>query len=85
MKTFVHDMDVRREGRIEGIELGKSFGKMSLVCKKLRKGKSVEAIAEELEEENSEISDMCEIAKKFAPDYDEEMVWKNYLSKYMLD
>ena len=26
-----------------------------------------------------------EIAKKFAPDYDEEMVWKNYLSKYMLD
>ena len=81
MKTFVHDIDVRREG----IELGKSFIKMSLVCKKLRKGKSVEEITDELEEENSEISDMCEIAKKFAPDYDEEIVWKNYLSKYMID
>lgn len=83
MKTFVHDIDVRREGRMEGIELGESLTKISLVCKKLRKGKSVEMIADEMEENVSKIADMCDIASEYAPGYDEDKVWEAYVYKYM--
>ncbi len=83
MKTFVHDIDVRREGIEIGKEIGMSYGQdlklVSMVCRKLRKGKSAEAIADELEEDMDKISCLCEVAKNFAPDYNEEKVWGIYL------
>ncbi len=85
MKTFVHDIDVRREGIEIGKELGRSYGQeeklISMICKKLRKSKSIEQIADELEEDVSKISKMYEIAIKYSPDYDENKVWEAYFDK----
>ena len=39
-------------------------------CKKLSKGKSVNQIADELEEDVSKIKEIYDVAKDFAPEYD---------------
>lgn len=62
----------REEGREEGADLKT----ISQVCKKLIKGKSVEEIADELEEEVDYINMICDIAAKFAPDYDVNKIYK---------
>ena len=43
-------------------------------CRKLRKGKGVEQIADELEDDEICIKVICTVAEKFAPDYDENKV-----------
>lgn len=54
--------------RLEGVEEGKLEGKheqvIQLVCKKLQKNKSVEVIAEELEEEIAVIERIIAVQKK---------------------
>ena len=66
------------DGKIIGQEIGKEIGKESfrieLVCKKLRKGKSWEEIADELEADAALIRSICELASSFAPEYDSKMV-----------
>lgn len=62
------------EGKEEGREEGKTDLLVSQVCKKLRKGKSIPQIADELEEDEIRIQVICQTAEKFAPDYDEEKV-----------
>lgn len=47
------------------------------VCKKLRKHKSPELIAEELEEEEFTIKEICEKAKKYAPEYDIDKIYED--------
>jgi predicted transposase/invertase (TIGR01784 family) len=81
MKTFVHDADVRREGKEIGIEIGKEAKLIAQVCCKLRKGKSVEIIADELEEDVSVVSTICDVAKTFSPNYDEEKILDRYMEK----
>lgn len=63
-------------GIADGEVKGKSKTLISLVCKKLAKGKSPEAIAEELEENLSVVSPIIETARKYAPDYDEELIYQ---------
>ena len=60
----------------QGIGIGISQGRVSLVCKKLLKGQSVEQIADALEETVESIAKICEVANKFAPDYDVEKICK---------
>ena len=64
--------DQKEEGRLEEREQGR----VSLVCKKLIKGQSVEQIADALEETVESISKICEVANQFAPDYDVEKICK---------
>ena len=59
-----------------GIEKGKLIRLINCVCKKLRKGKTIELIAEELEEEVGVIEKIYETAKKYAPEYDVEEILK---------
>lgn len=61
-------------GMERGIEIGDRKRLVSQVCRKLRKKKTVEEIAEDLEEEMSVIEPICSAAKEFAPDYDPESV-----------
>ena len=84
MKTFVHDMDVRREGRLEGRLEGRMLTKISMICTKLRKGKAIEIIADEMEEDISKVTDIYELALEYAPDFDENKVWEAYVDKYMM-
>lgn len=57
-------------GREEGIAHGEEMKLIDQVCKKLRKGKSLEVIAEELEEESLSLQPIYEAAMKTAPQYD---------------
>lgn len=72
MRTWVDDLqDIGRE---EG-----GYKKLfSLLCKKLKKGKTPECIAEELEEEVDTVQTMCDIAQKYAPDYDIDKIYEDW-------
>ena len=69
----------------EGYEHGQQSGEykklISLICKKLEKGYTVEDMAEILEEDESTIRTIAEIAQKYAPEYDTAKIlkelWKN--------
>jgi len=67
------------EGRSAGLAEGRSEGGerklIDLICKKLCKGKSVEEIAEDLEEDIEGIEKICKAAREFAPDYDSDRIY----------
>ncbi|MCM1262072.1 MAG: Rpn family recombination-promoting nuclease/putative transposase [Butyrivibrio sp.] len=68
----------------EGIAEGKIEAKIEQVCRKLKKGKTLETIAEELEEDNIDtVQRICDIAKKYAPNYDVEGILEEYVEKYL--
>ncbi len=60
----------KEEGRVEGKEEGEFLKLIKLICLKLKKEKTVKAIAEELEEEESKISQICAVAKECNLDVD---------------
>ena len=49
------------------------------ICRKLRKGRTVAQIAEDLEEDEIRVQAICNEVARFAPDYDEEQVVKAVL------
>ena len=51
---------------------------IELICKKLKKNKSVECIAEELEESPENIQQICTIAAAYAPDYDCDKICREW-------
>lgn len=61
--------DGYEEARNEGI-----LREVIAVCKKLAKGKSIEQIADELEQERERISEICHVAEKYAPAYDQDAI-----------
>ena len=68
------------EGELRGRTIGSIEGAnrkiISQICRKLAKDKSVEVIAEELEEDDIEyIQHICEVAAKYAPDYDADRIY----------
>lgn len=85
-------MESRRDGEKEGIIKGKKEGKIEgkkeggieklvgQICRKLAKGKTQEVIAEDLEEELSEVQRICDIAVKYAPEYDTEKILQELLA-----
>ena len=77
-------LEGRREGEIKGRREGRTIGSIeganrkiiSLICRKLAKSKSAGMIAEELEEDDVEyIQHICEVAEKYAPDYDADRIY----------
>lgn len=62
-------------GREEGVEKGEAKVLIAQICKKLRKGKTPEAIAEEVEEPLEKVLKICALAEKVAPEYPEEQVY----------
>ncbi|MBP3206217.1 MAG: hypothetical protein J6M66_12450 [Lachnospiraceae bacterium] len=66
---------IRSESWAEGKAEGEAGLKISLVCKKLRKGKKAETIAEELEMDIVDVRQICEIAEASAPEYDAQAVF----------
>lgn len=74
-------MDSRREGIEEGIKKGELKKLTELVCRKLKKGKTAEEIASELEEEVSQVECICKVAAKYAPDYNVKKVLKKLMKK----
>ena len=80
---FDWDIEYRRQmseaeqkGMEKGIEKGRDFTLLSQVCRKLQKGKSIDIIADELEEELEHIEQICKVAERFAPEYDVEQIYE---------
>ena len=65
-------------GESRGINLGENRKLIEQICKKLKKNKSVECIAEELEESPENIQQICTIAAAYAPDYDCEKICREW-------
>ena len=63
-------------GYEEGRKEGQRRQLIEGICKKLRKGKDIEIIAEELDENISIVEKIYEIAQNFAPEYDVEKIMK---------
>ncbi len=75
----------RLEGHEAGLLEGEKFGALhkliTLVVKKLQKGKSVDVIAEELEDDIELIKKICNVAKEFAPKYECEKIMEKVREK----
>ena len=89
MKEEVNTMCNLGEGiREEAIAIGEArgviIGKIDLICKKLQKGKSVDKIASEVEEDEEYVSRICAIAEKYAPDYDIESIYNELMKEKVL-
>ena len=70
-----------RAGEAKGEERGEIRKVVELSCRKLRKGKTPQVIAEELEEEPEMIRSICQAASRFAPDYDWDQVYGAWSSR----
>lgn len=72
------------KGIEEGIEEGEKSGDLrrlvSLICKKVKKNKTLGEVAEDLEEEISTIEPLYRAAEKFAPEYDPDEVFEQVKS-----
>lgn len=75
----------RRIGQVEGRRIGQTEGALkklvSLVCRKLRKGKTAEEIAADLEEDIEQIRNICEVAQELAPEYDKDSVYEKLMKQ----
>lgn len=79
MSIFEYDKEEEekklRKAEFEaGVEHGIEQSLVSLVIKKMKKGKSVEEIADMLEETPEKIQNIYELARDMAPDYDVEKI-----------
>lgn len=66
----------KEEGKEEGREEGSDLKLISLICRKLKKNKEAAVIAKELEEKLELVERICEVAVKFAPEYDVEKIYQ---------
>ena len=70
----------RMEGRQEGLIAGRIEGEhrklISQVCRKFQKGRTPEAIAEDLEEDPALIRRICDTASGYAPEYDVDAIYE---------
>ena len=70
----------KEEGREEGREEGQELSLIRLICKKLAKGKTPETIADEVEESVQRVNAICNVASRYAPDYEPEKIFKELTS-----
>ena len=71
-------MNILEIGEERGKEIGRETKLIELICRKLQKGKSSEQIAEELEEDEKLVKDICLAAAGLAPDYNADEVYRNW-------
>lgn len=80
------DIEVQREEAYEdGLRAGEQSGekkgiqkeRISLIVKKVRRGKDLETIAEELEESVGNVRKIYEAVQKSAPDYNMDTICKS--------
>ena len=76
--------DGRADGIEQGIERGIKQGEIKkliiLICRKKQKSKTLEVIAEELEEDLELVKRIYDIADGFAPEYDVEKIYERLMS-----
>ena len=73
--TEYDEEKVKRTYKEEGREEGSKKRLVELICKKLRKGKEIPQIADEVEEEEDLVKKICDIADSCGPEYDADKVF----------
>lgn len=71
-------MDIREEGKEEGRLEGGDLKLITLICRKLQKGKAPAQIAEDLEEDFTLIESICSVAIQFSPDYNYDKIYQQW-------
>lgn len=64
------------QGIAQGIAQGETIKLISMICRKIKKGKDAVVIAEELDEEPLVVERIYGVAKSFAPEYDAREIYK---------
>ncbi len=72
--------EAEAKGKAEGKAEGAEEQLINMICRKLKKGKTVSQIAEELEEDEATIQSIVNTAEKYAPEYDIEKIVKDVLA-----
>ena len=72
---------VEERGIEKGLRQGTELKLISLVLKKLKKSCTVTQIAEDLEETEEKIGRIVEVARKYAPEYDERKILDEVMGK----
>lgn len=70
-----------KRGIQKGIQKGMQEKEIALIIKKVRRGKNLETIAEELEEPVNEIRKIYETVVQAAPEYDVDMIIESLAEK----
>ena len=84
MDHFLDTVEARgyERGDRAGYERGDKAGGLKkvivLICKKLVKGKSLDEIADELEDDVDDIRPMYDVALRFSPDFNADKVFEAY-------
>ena len=83
--SFEEGLSLGREeglslGREEGLSLGQAKQLITLIAAKIRKGKSISEIADDLETDISTIKSMYDIIIKYSPDYSVDDILEAVLS-----
>lgn len=88
--TFERQLELEREeaisegiaqGMAQGVAQGRTIAELQMISRKLKKNKSVEQIAEELEIDTNYVNELCDRLKPFAPDYDIDKIKKEICQK----
>ena len=74
--TEYNEEEVMELFKADGERKGFKKHLIDLICKKLKKGKDIDTIADELEEEVETITPIIETAMKFAPDYNVDAIYE---------
>ncbi len=74
MKMEERDRLIREDGFSEGLSKGELLKLISLIQKKISKGKNLEQVAEELEENVEDIQNLYEVVQN-NPDKSKEEIW----------
>lgn len=77
-KKYMQQWDRERILVQEANIKGKEQGLIELICKKLIKGKNLDIIASEIEEDEEFVEEICSVAKKYIPDYDVERIYDEW-------
>ncbi|MCR5156091.1 MAG: hypothetical protein K6C96_05385 [Butyrivibrio sp.] len=80
-KKYMQQWDRERILVQEAKTEGREQALIGLICKKLSKGKSMEAIASEVEEDEEYVKTICSIAGKYHPEYDVEKIYEELKCK----
>jgi len=70
----LHDKNSMMNYVETSFERGEDSKLVKLICKKLSKGKSVDIIADEVEEDIELVQKICDVADLYAPDYDVDTI-----------
>ena len=75
----------KKECYKEGQVAGKETFLIAQICKKLSKNVPLDQIALELEEDPAHISEICDVAKRYAPDYDADAIFAELYPDLVLE